>query len=373
MSEAVGYNSNVTNTPTSNTGVNPFGGPVGAFESVSNYQASTKWYIAGDQFFADGSFGFNRYLNHTNLNTTHNSADLGVNWIYTSKCSGRLIASEQTAESEPGQQVSINVINSVTTVAFNETATCAIRGNYSAIFNSGTTTSSNSAAADQLNNYQSEFVAAGMSYTVSDTNSLQVLATITGTDYTNRPLILNASGLARNITTDDIKATYTKNIEPNLSLNASVGVIGVRDAGFNLGLPSGWEPEYSLSVTWSITPKLGLSAAVARTVAPPTNFIANLQVSESANLGLTYQMTPKVTLSAGVNVGHTSTAFTTTAVSALGQGQNENIYGARANLTYAMTPFLGASLSYQYSRTVQAGGLVTPASVALMSVNYAPY
>jgi len=83
MSEAVGYNSNVTNTPTSNTGVNPFGGPVGAFESVSNYQASTKWYIAGDQFFADGSFGFNRYLNHTNLNTTHNSADLGVNWIYT--------------------------------------------------------------------------------------------------------------------------------------------------------------------------------------------------------------------------------------------------------------------------------------------------
>ncbi len=195
VSQAVGYNSNVANTPSSSTGVNLFGAPIGAFESVSNYQASTKWYIAGDQFFADGSFGFNRYLDHTNLNTTHNSADVGVNWIYTSKCSGRLIASEQTAEAEPGQQVSINVINSVTTVAFNETATCAIRGNYSAIFNSGTSSSSNSAAADKLNNFQSEFIAAGMNYTVSDTNSLQVLATITGTDYTNRPQTSNASGL----------------------------------------------------------------------------------------------------------------------------------------------------------------------------------
>jgi hypothetical protein len=373
ISEAVGYNSNVVNTPSSSTGVNLFGHQIGAFESVSNYQASTKWYIAGDQFFADGSYGFNRYLNHTNLNTTHDSADVGVNWIYTSKCNGRLIASEQTAESEPGQQVSVNIINSLTTVAFNETATCVLRGNYSAIFNSGTTTSTNSAAADRLNNFQSEFIAAGMSYTVSDTNSLQVLATITGTDYTNRPVTLNASGLTRNITTDDVKATYAKNIDPNLALIASIGVIGVRDAGFNLGLPSGWEPEYSLSVTWSITPKLGLTASLARSVSPPTSFIANLQVSESANLGLTYQLTPKVSLSAGVNVAHVSSAFTTTAVNALGQGENENLYGARASVSYAMTPFLGASLSYQYSRTVQAGGLVTPTSVALMSVNYAPY
>jgi hypothetical protein len=374
MSEGVGYNSNVTNTPSQSIGVNLLlGHEVGAFEWVSNYQASTKWYIAGEQFFADGSFGFNRYLNHTNLNTTHNSADVGVNWIYTSKCSGRLIASEQTSESEPGQQVSITAINSLTTVAFNETATCVIRGNYSAIFNSGTTTSTNSAAADKLNNFQSEFIAAGMSYTVSDTNSLQVLATITGTDYTNRPLIFNGSTLARNITTDSLNATYTKNIEPNLSLVASVGVIGVRDAGFNLALPSGWEPEYSLSVTWSITPKLGLTASVARTVAPPTSIIANLQVSESANLGVTYQLTPKVSLSAGANVGHTSSAFTTTGINVLGQRQNENLYGARASVSYAMTPFLGASLSYQYNRTVQAGGLVTPTSVALMTVNYAPY
>jgi hypothetical protein len=373
ISEAVGYNSNVVNTPISSTGLNLLGQRIGAFESISNYQASTKWYIAGEQFFADGSYGFNRYLSHTNLNTTHNSADVGVNWIYTSKCSGRLIASEQTAESEPGQQVSTNVVNNVTTVSFNETATCVVRGNYSAIFNSGTTTSTNTAAADKLNNFQSEFIAAGISYTVTDTNSLQVLATVTGTDFNNRPLVSNVTGLARNITTDSLKATYTKNIDPSLALTASVGVIGVRDAGFNLGLPSGWEPEYSLSATWSITPKLGLTASLARSVSPPTSFISNLQVSESASLGLTYQLTPKVSLSAATNFAHVSGAFTNTAINVPGRSQNENLYSARANVSYAITPFLGASLSYQYSRTVQSGGVVTPTSVALMSVNYAPY
>ena len=111
-----------------------------------------------------------------------------MNWIYGSKCTGQLIASERTAESVPGQQVSVNAINSLTTVAFNETAKCAVTGNYAAIFNFGTTNSSNSAPADQLNNFQSEFVAAGMTYTVSDTNSLQLLATITGTDYTDRTI-----------------------------------------------------------------------------------------------------------------------------------------------------------------------------------------
>src|SRR5271166_6002234 len=136
VSEAVGYNSNVLNTPTQASSVasNLFLGlhPIAAFESISDYGGSTKWYIGGDQFFADGSVGFSRYLNHANLNTIHNAVDFGVNWIYGSKCTGQLIASEQTAESVPGQQVSVNAINSVTTVALKETAKCAVTGNYAA-------------------------------------------------------------------------------------------------------------------------------------------------------------------------------------------------------------------------------------------------
>ena len=71
-SEAVGYNSNILNTPNQNSSLTSLLNlrPIAAFESISNYQASTKWYIGGDQFFADGSLGFSRYLNHADFNTT---------------------------------------------------------------------------------------------------------------------------------------------------------------------------------------------------------------------------------------------------------------------------------------------------------------
>jgi len=376
VSEAVGYNSNVLNSPTQASAVasNLILGlhPISAFESISDYGGSTKWYIGGDQFFADGSVGFSRYLNNTNLNTIHNAVDLGVNWIYGSKCTGQLIASEKTAESQPGQQVSVNAINSLTTVAFNETAKCAVTGNYAAIFNSGTTNSSNSAAADKLNNFRSEFVAAGMTYMVSDTNSLDLLYTITGTDYTDRGTSMNNIGLFNKFTEHQINLSYNKQFDPNLSLAASVGVVGVRDTGFSFDLPSGFVPDYSLAVTWSATPKLSLVASLSHTVSPPTSIVANLEVSDSARLGVTYQFTPKLTLASSVTVGYNSTGFTSTTVNTLARSEKENVYGAQASVTYAMTPFVQATLSYQYSKTVQAGE-TTPTSIALMTVNYAPY
>ena len=370
ISQAVGYDSNILNTPTQ-VGVVGLH-PIAAFESISDYGASTKWYIGGDQFFADGSLGFSRYLNHTDFNTQHDSADIGVNWVYGSKCTGQLIASEKTAQSEPGQQVSVNAINTVSTVAFNGSSKCTVTGNYAAIFNFGTTTSSNSAQLDQQNNFQDVFVAAGVTYTVSDTNSLQLLATITGTDYTDRTLSTDNLGLFRKFTEDQVNLSYNKQFDPNLSLVASIGVVGIRNTFFTFSPPSGFVPDYSVSVTWSATPKLGLTASLAHSVAPPTSIIANLQVSDSAKLGVTYQFTPKVSIGASVNVGSNNRSFTTTTVSALGQSGNESVYGAQATVTYAMTPFLQASLSYQYFKTVQSG-LTTPTSVALMTVNYAPY
>ena len=111
---------------------------------------------------------------------------MGVNWVYLSRCAGKLIASEATALSEPGQQVGVNVINSVTSTNFNETSKCIVTGDYSAILNVGTTTSTNSAAEDKFNDFQSEFVAAGMTYNVTQTDSLELLGTLTGTSYNQR-------------------------------------------------------------------------------------------------------------------------------------------------------------------------------------------
>ncbi len=376
LQESFGYNSNVLNTP-SNAG-SGFGSPIGSLESISTFGAATKAYWEGQQFFADGSISLYRYLAIGDLNSLANSFDIGDNWTYGSKCSGKLIASEATSPSQPGQQVGFNVKNSTTTIAFNETGTCLVSGNYAFVLNSGVTDSTNSASLDQLNNSQSEFIAAGINYTVSQTNSLQLLATVTGTNYRDRPIVLNSQGLFNNITEDQINLTYTKNFSPNLALTASAGVVGTRNGSFSLDPVSGFEPVYSLAATWAATPKLGLTAGVSKSVSPPTSILANLQVTESANLGLTYSLTPKVLFAAGVSTSRSSGAFSGTPnLSALNPTEqvfasNSDTYSANASMNYAITPFVTANLSYTFTRSVQAN-LVTPTSVVLLALTFNPY
>lgn len=379
-SEGVGYDSNIINSSgLSQSGVLNRVSPVGAFESVSDFQMSTKANVGGDVFFADGSLGFNRYLDKAFLDTMHHAEDAGVNWIYTSRCRGQLIASQQTSPSEPGQQAAVNVQNTASTTAFNETADCGVTGNYSASFNSGRTTSTNTAPADALNNSQEVFVSAGITYTAADTNSLQFLASVTGTNFNNRGLVSNGLGLAREDTVDKLNLAYTKNFDPSLSMVASIGVAGSRESAFSLSLPSGWEPQYSLSLNWTVTPKINLNASVARVVTPPTAIVANLQQNESINAGVAYQLTSKVTLSASVNASRATNAGSQPNSVLLVQNsilalQNSTSYGARANIAYQMTPFVGLSLSYSYTKTTSNGfSIEAPTSIALLTVNYSPF
>ena len=161
-------------------------------------------------------------------------------------------------------------------------------------------------------------------------------------------------------------------------VTASYGLVGIRNGSFTLNPASGWEPLYSLSTTWTATPKLGLTAGASKTVSTPTSIIANLQVTESANLGLTYSLTPKMLLAAGVSASYSSGATT-----ALASGSSINPtfsvftapahdYSANASINYTITPFVTANLSYTYTKTVQAN-LVTPTSVILLALTFAPY
>ena len=301
VSEQTGYNSNIANSPTgSGASSAGFARPIGTLETISTYGASFKEEIGGQQLFADGSWGMYRYFNNDDFNSAHSSVDIGDNFTYGSKCSGTLKASEASSPSIPGQQVGVNVINTLTTTGITENAKCIISGNYAGIFNSGTTTSKNSSIYDALNNNQSAFIAAGMTYTVSATNSLQVLATITGINYTDRQLIANQSGVSNGLTTDQVIATYTKNFGPTISLNAQLGVLGFSDTNWDLGLPHTVLPQYAFSAQWNVTPKLALNAAASRLASAPTAIVSNLQITESASAGASYAFTPKLAFSANV-------------------------------------------------------------------------
>jgi hypothetical protein len=376
-SESVGYNSNILGTPSNSS----FFGNLhqGDFELISNYGGSARTNWEGQQFFIDGSYGLTRYLHDVSLNSVQNSFDAGVNWIFTSRCSGTLVGAESVSQSPFAQQViSTQAVNSVHTVSLNETANCLISGEYSAVFNSGINQSTNSTLVNEANNAKSKFVAAGLNYNITQTNSIQALLTITGTEYTNRSATLNNAGLLNNLTQDQLTVTYTRQINPNLNFVVSAGLVGVvNNSSFTLAIPSTILPQYSASVTWSATPKLGVSASVGRSVSPPTTIIGNVQSTESATLGLNYSVSSKVALSANVSTSYATSAFTpfvagvATGLSPVNLSAQKS-YSAGASLSYTVTPFIGANLSYQYSRSVQSG-LVTPQSTLMLNVNYNPH
>ena len=305
VSESVGYNSNIGDTATGGTQANSLfiARPIGALESISNYGVSFQHQIGAHVLSADFSGGFTRYLNHPEFNTRQNSWDLGDSFTY-SKCSGSLRVSGSTAQSLLGQQLGFNilnnnVVNSTTTLGAVESASCAINGEYTGVFNSGVTESTNSALLDKINDLRAVFVAAGITY-AAQTNTLQVLATVEGADYINALRTATAPALLSNLTTDQVTATYTKTLGPTLSFSAQLGVTGFSSGSFSFAVPHTILPEYSFNVSWTPTSKLSLNASVSRSAATPTSVLSNLQVTESALASVSYSITPKMSAVAKV-------------------------------------------------------------------------
>src|SRR5262249_55244093 len=154
---------------------------------------------------------------------------------------------------------------------------------------------------------------------------------------------------------------YARQINPNLSVSGLIGLVGTTN-GFTLGLPRTLLPIYTLTTTWSVTPKLVLNASASRTIAPPTTVIGNAEISYDANVSLAYHLTPKVTASAGGSIGYSNSIFTAglagTNFSPFFVGAT-NFYGANAGLTYTMTPFLTAALNASYTERV-GNHFITP-------------
>jgi hypothetical protein len=157
-------------------------------------------------------------------------------------------------------------------------------------------------------------------------------------------------------------------------MTGEIGLVGVT-SGFSLGLPKTLLPIYTVSANWSLTPKLGLNMSAARSISPPTTVVANAQQSYNAGMNLTYQLTPKLGLSAGGSASYSTTSFTSTTVATAISPflfSTQDTYNLSTGLSYSMTPFLSAALSASYSERV-AGHTITPQDIVTVSLNYRPY
>jgi hypothetical protein len=369
-SQTVSYNSNVSSFP---VGVAPVGTVLGDFTATTNVGFSTRANVGNQQVFLDTSFGIIRYLHDVGFDSTIYSVNAGVDWNITSRCSGALVASLSKSPAQLTEQVGTGV-NYTTSNAFNETGKCAVSNGYSLVFNSGLTTLTNSDPTNSLNNTRTELIAAGIEYE-KGASTVTALASISDQNFTGRSAAdVALTGLAAETVFHSFTLNYTRQINSNFSVTGLIGLVGVT-GGFSLGLPKTLLPIYTLSTNWTLTPRLTLTASAARTIAPPTTVIANAQESYDAGLNLSYQLTPKVVVSAGGSVSYSTSSFTTTTVAAALSPflfSTQNTYNLNTGLIYSMTPFLSASLNATYSERV-ASHTITPQDVVTVSLNYRPY
>jgi hypothetical protein len=368
-SQSVSYDSNISSFP---IGVAPKGAILGDFTTATNFGVSTRANVSGQQLFLDATFGVIRFLHDVQENSTVYSLNAGVDWTVTSRCSGSLVASLSKSPGQLIEQVGTGV-NFTTTTALNETGRCAISNGYSLLFNTGLTTLTNSDPTNALNDARTELISAGVEYS-KGYSTLTALASISDQNFTARGAAQVALGLATETDFHQFTLNYTRQIDPNLSVSGTIGLVGVT-TGFSLGLPKTLLPIYTVSTTWTLTPKLSLNASASKSISPPTTVVANAQQSYNAGMNLNYQLTPKVSLSAGGSIGYSTSSFTASAAQALISPflfSSQNTYSLSTGLNYSMTPFLSAALSATYSERVGAG-FITPQDIVTVSLNYRPY
>jgi Putative beta-barrel porin 2 len=368
-SQTVSYNSNINGIP---IGAAARGQLMGDFTATSNFGFSTRANVYGQQLFFDTTMGVIRYLHQVSFDSTVYSLNAGVDWTLTSRCSGALSVSLSKSPVELTDLVGVGV-NYTTTTALNETGKCAVSNGYSLVLNTGLTTTTNTNPIDAVNDARTKLIAAGIEYAKGE-STLTGLASITENDFTGRTAAETALGLATQTDFHSFSLNYAREINANLSVNVLVGLVGTTN-GFTLGLPKSLVPIFTLGTTWAVTPKLSLTATASRTVSPPTTVIANAESSLDASVTLAYQLTPKVTATAGGSIFYSNSTFTSglaeAGISPFFTGTNKS-YMLNAGLSYAMTPFLSAGLNASYSERV-GSGFITAQDLVTVSLNYRPY
>jgi hypothetical protein len=364
----VSYNSNISSFP---IGVAPKGAILGDFTTTSNFGVSTHANVYNQQVFLNATYGVIRYLHSVQNDANIYSLNAGVDWNVTSRCSGTLAASLSKSPGQLIEQVGTGV-NYTTTTALNETGKCSVGNGYSLLFNTGLTTLTNSQATNALNNSRTELISAGVEYS-KGYGTITGLASISDQNFTGRSGAQAVLGLATEVDFHRFTLNYSRQINPDFTVNGQIGLVGVT-SGFSLALPKTLLPIYSVGATWTLTPKR-LNASASRSISPPTTVVANAQQSYSAGMSLTYQLTPKIGLSAGGSASYSMTSFTpTTVATAISPFlfSTQDTYSLTTGLSYSMTPFLSAALSASYTERVISNS-ITPQDIVTVSLNYRPY
>ena len=368
FNQSLGYNDNVLGLAQGQP--LPLGTPArGDLFSTTTFGAATKFTLGNQQFFVEGNYGLTRYRLDSFDNTSNYSLDAGVNWNVSSHCSGRLIGAANQYQSPIEEQV-LSGINTVNTLSVSETSKCQLTGYMSSILDSGLSSTRNSQAFDALNNYNSEYIRGGLEYSLSGLDSLQALTTYTKREFTERSndLVTINTGLASNTDQFNYQLVYHRIVTPKITFDGSIGLAQTILASSGSGLVT---PVYSISVLWQASPKVSFGAASGRSVGAPTSVIANAQISDTQSVSVQYSFSPKISVQAGVGRSESSGGGFELVFGQLVSIGTQTATTAYGKLGYQITPFVGATASYQYSDRHDQG-FDTKENIFMLGLSYRP-
>ena len=373
ISDTLTYNDNVAGLP-SGYPLLPGMASRGDFLDLIQIGDATKVNLSGQQFFFDYNYGVTRYFHDLGFDSTQYSIDAGVNWTFTSRCTGNLRVAKSAMPSVFEQTAGVGV-NTAMGQSLTETAKCAVTGDWSLIANSGVSQTTNSLALDQLNGSQNQYLAAGIRYEWAGLDNFQVLYTLTDINYPGRTAALGVLGLAQGVLEKDIAATYQNTFLPKLSGTISVGLTDMTLTETGGGPSASTQaPHFAVALSWKPTTKLQFTGSISRSVGPPDTLVANVETTTSVQLGGAYAFSPKLSFNAGFRAGQ-STATQGVALAfgtPLVVSQNQSFLGANLGVAYQATPFLSGSIGYQYSDR-KSFGLDTAVNSIIIAIRYAPY
>jgi len=375
--QSFGYNSNVLGAPASRA--LPLGLPHGGAFSLTLLGASSKTYLDGQDFTFNGNFGTKNYFEVPSYNTTQYQLDVGMDWRAASLCKG-VVSANASKYQQPLDELLAPGINTVYHNTASISGGCRLVENLNFLFGGTAVATRSSAVTSAANDNNTYTATVGVEYAPSEIYSMSVISDITERIFDNRQLSsldATAGTLSRQLVQLDHKAQYKRALTDKVSIALMVGLTQVENtttlSGGGLGEQN--VPIYAALVQWTITPKLLVAVSTGQSVGSPLSVIANEQITQSTSLQITYVVTPKLVLQAGVTKSSNSTGQsgpTVTDVAGVEVGNSFDSLSAQASFVYYLTPFLQATGSAQWFRRTSTSYGVTGA-LFMAGVSYRPY
>jgi hypothetical protein len=363
--QTVTYNDNILLTP--NNAVLPPWRSRGDLYSLTSIGASTRIPIAAQQLFFDGTYGFTRYRKNTSLDSENYLVNGGLDWVFTERCAGRLVATARQVQAPIEELTSFNN-NDIETVSGKETAKCRLNENFNVTFDSGLSRTRNSLGNLKVNDNEQFFLRGGIEYSLAELNTIGARVGYTDTDYVNRSATLTP-GLATGLEQTDYAFYLRRTLTPVLEFDGSIGFTESKTIS-PLSTTSFTKPTYAAALRWQATPVLFITASWAQTIAPPQNIIADFERIRTESISATYIYSPVLSFTGSLGQSRIENP-TSSGVAATTLLRDQTLWFADLRANWQITPLTSAMFQYRYTnRKDEMLDTTATSNLYMVSLNY---